>query len=209
MAPARPTSRAGGNQESLFAHVPARAPIAVLRAQRAGPAAVQRAQHRRLRAVARRGLADRGHPRAHRAEPDQPAGRAREGVRDRGPRDRLPRHPRGDRRRDPHLRRMGRVLHRRQQQLTLSRKGTPMSDQTPPPPPPPQEPNYAPQPAAGSNEPNPYAANPRPAADPYAATPYAASQSPYTGAGGPPPKQTLSLTSFILGLAAFVLGWIP
>jgi hypothetical protein len=84
-----------------------------------------------------------------------------------------------------------------------------MSDQTPPPPPPPQEPDFAPQPAAGSNEPNPYAANPRPAADPYAATPYAASQSPYTGAGGPPPKQTLSLTSFILGLAAFVLGWIP
>lgn len=32
--------------------------------------------------------------------------------------------------------------------------------------------------------------------------------SPYT-AGAPGPKQTLSLTGFILGLAGFVFSWIP
>jgi hypothetical protein len=72
-----------------------------------------------------------------------------------------------------------------------------MSDQTPPPPPP-QEPNYAAQPA-----------NPQPAGNPYAPNPYGSPQTPYAGTGRPQPKQSLSLTSFILGIASFVLGWIP
>ena len=67
-----------------------------------------------------------------------------------------------------------------------------MTDHTHPPPP--SEPPYT-SPAAS----NPYAAPANPNASP--ASPYAAT--------GPKPKQGLSLTSFILGIAGFILSWIP
>jgi hypothetical protein len=92
-----------------------------------------------------------------------------------------------------------------------------MSNVPPPPPPPGDLP-----PATGSSVP-PVGSVPPPASAPLAGSvpppapspsPYAApapgQQSPYAAPGGPGPKQTLSLTSFIVGLAGLlILSWIP
>jgi|tagenome__1003787_1003787.scaffolds.fasta_scaffold19659923_2 hypothetical protein len=67
-----------------------------------------------------------------------------------------------------------------------------MTDQTPPPVPP-EEPSYAATPA-----PQPYSAAGQ---QPYG--------QPYPGGTYERPKQTLSLTSFIAGIAAFVFSWVP
>ena len=58
-----------------------------------------------------------------------------------------------------------------------------------------------------SETPVPPAATPPAAATPPVATPPPAT--PYTAPAGTAPKQGLSLTSFILGLAGLVFSWVP
>lgn len=72
-----------------------------------------------------------------------------------------------------------------------------MTNTPPPPPAGDPTPPVTPTPAAGAT--GPAITPPSAGATPSYATP---------GAGGAAPKQTLSLTSFIVGLAAFVFSWV-